>query len=90
MFRVGKRSNTPKNIIITPLTIPKVDEFLVKNEPTEDAIAAKDINTIENPKQNSIDPFNLLCNEYQFQKILLSIQEQEVKHKGKKMKVHQT
>ena len=75
MFRVGKRSNTPKNIIITPLTIPKVDEFLVKNEPTEDAIAAKDINTIENPKQNSIDPFNLLCNE-------LSVPENIVRYPG--------
>lgn len=75
MFRVGKRSNTPKNIIITPLIIPKVDEFLVKNEPTEDAIAAKDINTIEKPKQNSIDPFNLLCNE-------LSVPENIVKYPG--------
>ena len=55
MFRVGKRSNTRKNIIITPLTIPKVDEFLVKNEPTEDAIAAKDINTIEKPSVKNIN-----------------------------------
>ena len=52
MLTVGKSSKVPKKIIISPLTIPSDDEFLVKKEPTEDAIAASDMKTIENPKQN--------------------------------------
>jgi hypothetical protein len=59
-FTVGKRSNTPKIIIINPLTIPNEEEFLVKKEPSEEAIAARDTKTIENPKQNSKEPLSLL------------------------------
>lgn len=57
---VGKSSRVPKKIIIIPLTIPSDDEFLVKKEPTEDAIAAREMKTIENPKQNSNEPLSLL------------------------------
>tara|TARA_B110000444_G_scaffold27522_1_gene22691 strand:+ start:3234 stop:3416 length:183 start_codon:yes stop_codon:yes gene_type:complete len=59
MLTVGKSSKVPKKIIISPLTIPSDDEFLVKKEPTEDAIAASDMKTIENPRQNSKEPLNL-------------------------------
>ena len=47
MLNVGKSNNNPKHIIISPLTIPSVEEFLVKKDPTEDAMAARDIKTIE-------------------------------------------
>lgn len=61
MLNVGKSNNNPKHIIINPLTIPSVEEFLVKKEPTEDAMAARDMKTIEKPKQNSNEPLNLFC-----------------------------
>lgn len=61
MLNVGKSNNNPKHIIISPLTIPSVEEFLVKKDPTEDAMAARDMKTIENPKQNSNEPLNLFC-----------------------------
>ena len=43
-------------MIINPLNIPSDDEFLVKNEPTDEAIAPREINTMEKPRQNSREP----------------------------------
>ena len=50
-------------MIINPLNIPSDDEFLVKNEPTDEAIAPREINTMEKHRQNSREPFTLLLME---------------------------
>ena len=78
---VGKSSRVPKKIIIITLTMPSDDEFLVKKEPTEDAIAAREMKTIENPKQNSNEPLNLLW-------IVLSVPEKIVKYPGTSGNTH--
>ena len=61
--------------------MPREDEFLVKNDPTEDAIAARDIKTIEKPKQNSRDPLILFL-------VVLSVPENMVRYPGTKGNTH--
>ena len=57
-FNFGINKISPKIIIITPLTFESKLAFFVKNEPIEVVIAAKDMNTTENPNTNCIAPIN--------------------------------
>ena len=84
MLNVGKSNNNPKHIIIRPLTIPSVEEFLVKKEPTEDAMAARDMKTIEKPKQNSNEPLNLFCIVFSAPENIVRYQALAVTHKVRK------
>lgn len=58
-MRFGNNKIKPNNIIIIPLALDKDSEFLLKKEPIFVAIAASDINTIEKPRLNCIEPNNL-------------------------------